>query len=111
MLRMIVCTIAFFVFGVLYAEIINSLDFTRYKLNPYIFGAIVSTVFLVSEMLLKHFEDRAGISNQDRVRFEKIKQIYYIGLSILALTLLVMVPFIWWGAIKKLAESANKGIY
>ena len=111
MLRIIVCTIAFFIFGVLYAEIINNLNFISYKLNPYIFGAIVSTVFLVSEILLKHFEELANISNQDRVRFEKIRQIYYIGLSILAFILLVMVPFIWWGAIKKLAESANKGIY
>jgi hypothetical protein len=45
------------------------------------------------------------------VRCEKVRQIYYIGLSILGFILLVMVPFIWWGAIKKLAESANKGIY
>lgn len=111
MLRIIVCTIAFFIFGVLYAEIINSFDLISYRLNQYIFGAIIAAVFLVSEIVLKRFEERAGLSHQDRMRFEKIRGLYYMGLSILAFILLVMVPFIWWGAIKKLAENANKGIY
>lgn len=111
MLRIIVCTIAFFLFGVLYAEIINSFDLIRYTLNPSIFGAIIAAVFLLSEIVLKGFEDRAGLSNQDRMRFEKIRHIYYIGLSVIGFILLVMVPFVWWGTIKKLAESANKGIY
>ena len=109
MLRIIVCTIAFFLFGVLYAEIINSFDLIRFMLNPYVFGAIVSSVFLFSEILLRRFEERAGLSNQDHMRFGKIRHIYYIGLSIIGFILLAMVPFVWWGTIKKLAESANKG--
>ena len=111
MLRIIVCTIAFFLFGVLYAEIINSFDLISYKLNPYIFGAIIAAGFFISEIVLKRFEERTGLSHQDHERFEKIKQIYYLGLSVIGVILLVMVPFVWWGAIKKLAESANKGIY
>jgi hypothetical protein len=111
MLRLIVCMIGLFLFGVLYAEIFNGFDWIGFKLNPYIFGTIVAAVFLVSEIVLKRFEERARRSNQDRVRCEKIRQIVYVGLSILGFILLVMVPFIWWGAIKKLAESANKGIY
>ena len=111
MLRLIVCTIAFFIFGVLYAEIINSFDLISYRLNPYIFGAIIAAVFLISEIVLKRFEEKAGLSHQDRMRFEKIRHFYYMGLSILGFILLVMIPFVWWGAIKKLAESANKGIY
>jgi hypothetical protein len=111
MLRIMVCTIAFFIFGVLYAEIINRFDWLSYKLNPYIFGGLVSAVFLISEVVLKRFEERAGLTDQDRTRFEKVRHIYYFGLSIIAFILLVMIPFIWWGAIRKLAESANKGIY
>ena len=111
MLRIIVCTIAFFLFGVLYAEIINSFDLIRFMLNPYVFGAIVSSVFLFSEILLRRFEERAGLSNQDQERFEKIRRIYYLGLSVIGVILFIMLPFVWWGAIKKLAESANKGIY
>ena len=45
------------------------------------------------------------------MRFDKMRQIYTICISIIGFIVLVMVPFVWWGAIKKLAESANKGIY
>jgi len=111
MLRLPVCMLGLFVFGIIYAEILNSFDWFNYKLNPYVFGAIIATVFVSSEILLKRLEERAKLSDQDNVRFEKIRQIYYIGLSIIGFILLVMVPIVWWGAIKKLAESANKGIY
>lgn len=106
-----VCMIGVFIFGVLYAEILNGFNWVSYRLNPYIFGAIISTLFLVSEILWKGFGGRAGLSNQDRMRFDKMQQVYYICVSIIGFILLVMLPFIWWGAIKKLAESANKGIY
>jgi hypothetical protein len=106
-----VCMIGVFIFGVLYAEILNGFDRISYRLNPYIFGAIISTLFLVSEILWKRFGGRAGLSNQDRMRFDKMQQVYYICVSIIGFILLVMLPLIWWGAIKKLAESANKGIY
>jgi hypothetical protein len=94
-----------------YAEILNGFDWTGFKLNPYLFGAIISAVFLSSEILLKRMEERAQLSNQDHLKFDRVRQIYYIALSIIGFVLLVMEPFIWWGAIKKLAESANKGIY
>jgi len=103
--------IGVFIFGVLYAEILNGFDWVSYRLNSYIFGAIISTLFLFSEILWKRFGGRAGLSNQDRMRFDKMQQVYYICVSIIGFILLVMLPFIWWGAIKKLAESANKGIY
>jgi hypothetical protein len=103
--------IGFFFFGILYAEILNGLDLLSLKLNPYIFGAIIAAVFFISEIVLKRLEERAGLSNLDHVKYVKIRQIYYIGLSIIGFIILVMVPFVWWGAIKKLAESANKGIY
>ena len=111
MLRIVVCTIGIFIFGVLYAEILNGIDWVSYRLNPYIFGAVISTLFFVSEVLWKRFEERAALSNQDRMRFDKMRQIYTICISIIGFIVLVMVPFVWWGAIKKLAESANKGIY
>lgn len=111
MLRLVVCMIGLFMFGIIYAEIFNSFDWINYRLNQYVFGAIIATVFLVSEIVLKRFEERARLSNRDYVRFETIRQLYYIGLSIIGFILLVMVPLVWWGAIKKLAESANKGIY
>ena len=111
MLRIVVCMIGVFIFGVLYAEILNGFDWVSYRLNPYIFGAVIATLFFVSEVLWKRFEERAALSNQDRMRFDKMRQIYTICISIIGFIVLVMVPFVWWGAIKKLAESANKGIY
>jgi hypothetical protein len=103
--------IGFFLFGILYAEILNNLDLISYKFNPYIFGTVISLVFLISEIVLKHFQNRASLSNQNQLKFDRIRNIYYICMSIIGFILLVMVPLVWWGAIKKLAESANKGIY
>ena len=111
MLRIIACIILIFLFGILYAEILNSFDLPKVKLNVYIFGVAISFVYFISEVTLKYFEKRSTLSNQHQIKFDKIRNIYFITLSIIGLILLVMVPFVWWGAIKKLAESANKGGY
>ena len=103
--------IGLFIFGVLYAEILNNLDLISYKLNPYIFGTVISLIFLISEIIFKYFENRTALSNQNQVKFDNIKNIYNICLSIIAFIILIMIPFVWWGAIMRLAESANKGIY
>lgn len=110
MIRIIVSVIGFFVFGVIYAEILNGLDLFEFRVNVYLFAASISLIFLFSELILKHFEKRATISNQDESKFEKIKDYYYVCLAVLVFILMIALPFIWWGTIKRLAEMANKGI-
>ena len=110
MIRIIVCMIGFFIFGVIYAEILNEFKLFDFMVNVYIFAGSISLIFLFSELILKHFETRASLSNQDEIKFKKIKHYYYICLAFLGFILLVAAPFIWWGAIKRLADMANKGI-
>ena len=102
--------VVFFVFGVIYAEILNEFKFFDSRVNVYIFAGSISLIFLFSELILKHFETRASLSNQDEIKFKKIKYYYYICLAFLGFILLVALPFIWWGAIKKLADIANEAI-
>ena len=110
MIRIIVCMTGFFVFGVIYAEILNGLNFLNFRVNVYLFAGSLSLLFLFSELILKHFKTRALLSNQDEITFKKIKDLYYICLAFLGFILLVALPFIWWGAIKRLADMANEGI-
>jgi hypothetical protein len=110
MIHIIVCIIGFFVFGVIYAEILNGLELFEFRVNVYLFAGSISVIFVCSELILKHFEARASISNQDETKFKRIKDFYYICLAFLGFILLVAVPFIWWGTIKRLAEMANEGI-
>ena len=102
--------IGFFVFGVIYAEILNELKLFDFRVDEYLFAGSISLIFLFSELILKHFETRASMSNQDEIKFKKIKDFYYICLAFLGFILLIAAPFIWWGAIKRLADMANKGI-
>jgi hypothetical protein len=102
--------IGFFVFGVIYAEILNGLKLFVCRVNAYLFASSIALIFLFSELILKHFKTKALLSNQDEIKFKKIKNYYYICLAFLAFILLVALPFIWWGTIKRLADLANKGI-
>jgi len=110
MTRIIVCMIGIFIFGVLYAEILNALKLFDFRVNVYLFAGSISLIFLFSDLILKHFETRASISNQDEIKFKKIKDFYYICLAFFGFLLLVAMPFIWWGAIKRLADTAKEGI-
>ena len=110
MKRIIVCIIGVFVFGVIYAEILNELKLFAFRVNVYIFAGSISIIYLFSELILKYFEKRKSISSQEESRFKKIKDFYYICLALLGFVLLVAAPFIWWGAIKRLARMANEGI-
>ena len=110
MTRLIVCMIGFFAFGVIYAEILNALKLFNFKVNVYLFASSIAMIFLFSELILKHFKTKAFLSNQDEIKFKKIQKYYYISLAFLGFILLVALPIIWWGAIKRLADLANKGI-
>ena len=110
MTRIIVCIIGVFVFGVIYAEILNEVKLFDFRVNAYLFAGSISLIFLFSELILKHYEKGASKSSQDDIKFRKIKDFYYISLALLGFILLVAAPVIWWGAIKRLAHMANEGI-
>lgn len=110
MIRIIVCIIGFFVFGVIYAEILNQLKLFGFRVNVYLFASSIAMVFLFSELILKQFKRKARLCDQDEIRFKKIENYYYVCLVFIGFILLVALPFIWWGTIIRLANTANGGI-
>lgn len=111
MARMIACMIGFFLFGVLYGEILNKLlKPIEFSINVYLFAGSISLIFLLSQLILGHFEKKASVSRKDELKFKKIRKYYHILLASVAFILLAAVPFIWWGAILTVSIMANKGI-
>lgn len=109
MIRLIFCTIGAFIFGVIYGEILNALKFFDIKVNAYFFGGTISLAFLVLDSLFNHFKKKASLSNHDQILFNRIENFYFILFSIIGLILVIAIPFVWWGVIKKLAMVANQG--
>jgi len=107
MTRIIVCVIGVFIFGVIYAEILNGFELFDFSVNVYLFSGSISLIFLFSELILTYFKTRALLSDQDKIRFSKIKNYYYICLAFLGIILFVALPFIWWGTIKRLADMVK----
>jgi len=107
MARLIFCTIGIFVFGVIYGEILNALSIFKKNVNVYFFSGSIVLVFFLSDCLFKYFKKRAAISDQDKKRLKKIKDYYFIFMGSLGFILLIAIPFIWWGAIKRLAIMAK----
>ena len=110
MIRVIVCMIGFFVFGVIYAEILNELKIFDFRVNVYLIAGSMAMIFLASEWVLKHYKRKARLSDWDKIRFGKIQNYYYMCLVVIGFILLVALPFIWWGTILRLANTANGGI-
>jgi Trk-type K+ transport system membrane component len=110
-IRITACIVGYFLFGAFYAEILNSFDAPYIRFNVYVFGIVTALAFLVFDLVLNHYKSRSELSDQDAFLYNKVKRYYYVCLSIIGFVLLIMVPLVWWGAIRKLAEDASKGVY
>jgi hypothetical protein len=107
MTRLITCAIGIFIFGVIYGEILNALGIFEINVNVYLFAGSIALVFLLSDFIFKYYGKRATVSDKYKRRFEKIKGYYFIFLAFLGFILMIAIPFIWWGAIKRLAVMAR----
>jgi len=102
--------IGLFGFGVIAAEILNNFNLFNFKIEVYFLAVPISLIFLVSELLLRHFEIKASSSVSDEIKYQRVKNYYYLFLSGIGFFLLISIPFLWWGAIKKLARLANESM-
>ena len=106
MFRIVGCTIGLFLFGVIYAETINALNFFEFKVNVYLFAISIAFAFSAMDILFNYFEKRASLSSKNQGVFEKLKVYYYSFFFFLGIVLFIVVPFVWWGVIKKLATQS-----
>lgn len=74
MYRTLTCLIGSFVFGVIYAEILNSLNIFDLTVNVYLFAGSISLAFLFFDMLFNYLGKRASESSQDEIRLKKFKE-------------------------------------
>jgi hypothetical protein len=107
--RLIVGMLGWFGFGVLLAEIVNHLNWFESDWKVGWVAVPVSLGFLVFELALRHCRKKAALSPADEIRFRRLVAAFQVLQCLAVAVLLLAVPFLWWGAIKKLAALANQG--
>ena len=107
--RLILGVIAWFGLGVIIAEIINTVGLFEFRLKVLFVAGPITTLYLISQFALKHFERKADVSKHAEKWHRKFKTYYHVMLCVIGLCFLFSIPFLWWGVIKKLAMVANEG--
>jgi len=108
MSRLIAGLIAWLGLGVIITEILNNFNLFDFRLKVHFVAGPILLIFLLSQLILKHFENKANSSIDDENKYQRIINIYYLFLGLIGLCFLLSIPFLWWGVIKKLAISANE---
>ncbi len=108
--RIFAGSIAWFGLGVILAESLNASALLGLRLNAVSAGGAISAIYLLSQILLRHLEKKAGLSEKNQKNYARISRLYRIALWVLGLSCMVSIPFLWWGVIKKLAVSAKEGL-
>jgi hypothetical protein len=101
--------IGWFAMGVLAAEVLNHFHLLEDRISAGLVACPLLAVFLVSEFLRNHFEQKALYSADNEKRYRLFMTVYDLSKLLLVVCLLLMIPLLWWGAIKKLAVLANAG--
>ncbi len=96
-------------FGAIAAEVINSFKLFAFRVEVPFVAVPLILIFVFSELVEKRLADKADIPAEGRDRYRRIIAIHYLILALLFIALVVSVPLVWWGAIKKLATMANQG--
>jgi hypothetical protein len=109
MLRVIAGLFAWVGLGVIITEIINNSNLFAFRFKVPFVAAAISLIFLLYQLMLKHFKKKANSSIEDEIRYRRVITLYRLFVWIIGLCCLLGIPFLWWGVIKKLATSAKEG--
>ena len=107
MIRIIVGGIAWFGFGIILAEIMNNFGFLNLDLEPVYIAGFLAFVFLSFKLTLGYYEQKSGLSKEEKAKYKKLFQVYEILIMILGVLFSILIPFLWFGVIRKLAAIAN----
>lgn len=108
MTRIIVGAIAWFGFGIILAEVLNNFELVKLRIDPASFAGFLSAVFLMFKLSLRYYEKKSGLSHADKKKFKKIFRIYEVLIMLIGILLFILIPFLWFGVIKRLAMIANE---
>jgi len=110
MVRIITFTIAWFGFGIIAAEIINSFEWFEFRINVLYIAVPITCFFLVSEFILNYYKNRQTQSIEGEIKYKKVQKLYNLLLGFISLVVFVIIPLVWWGVIKQLAMIATEGV-
>ena len=108
MSRFIAVLLSWLGLGVIITEILNNSNLFDFRLKVYFVLGPILLIFLFSELILKHFKNRARSSKADENKYKRIITTYHLFLGLIGLCFLISIPFLWWGVIKKLAMLVNQ---
>ncbi len=110
MVRFLIGGTAWFGFSIILVEMINNFNLFSFQLNALGSAVLLTLVYLGFDASYLFFQKKAEATNEaDRTRYQTIVKQYRIILGVIGLILVVSIPFIWWGVIKKLAGMAQEG--
>jgi len=107
--RLIVGMMMWFGMGIVVAEVLRNFGFDPFHLTPAALAAAFSLLFLFSDRLLHHLKNGSRGSGDPEGAYRKTVDLFEYLKFILTVLILLFIPFLWWGVIRKLAVIANEG--
>lgn len=107
MVKVFACAIGLTGLGVIIAEVINSLGWSEFHLAPVIVTVPMLSFYGFYEIVV-HRINQSAISIRTQHVSTFISWTNAI-LSLIGLILLLSIPLLWWGVIKRLAQSSSQG--
>jgi hypothetical protein len=109
MSRLITGLLTWFGLSVIITEVVNNFSSLDFRLKVHFVAIPVLLIFLLSELVINNFQNKANSSAVGKNKHQRIITVYNLFLGLDGLIFLLSIPFLWWGVIKKLSMIANEG--
>ncbi|MHC4458917.1 MAG: hypothetical protein ACYS0I_17890 [Planctomycetota bacterium] len=109
MIRLITCGLGLAGFGVIIAEVINNAQLLEHRIQPYAVVTVILVIYASHELLETRIKKKStspvGLDRKDKI----LIAVYDVIYGLLGILVLLGIPYLWWGVIKRLAMLANQG--
>jgi hypothetical protein len=96
-------------FSFIVVVVINSANLLPFKLDvPFVCGSVV-LIHIWSRIYIRYLKKKAEVSSSGRKTLKGARAIYRVVQGVIGIGVLVSLPFLWWGVIKRLAMVTGKG--
>ena len=95
------------IFGLIASDIINEFKVFDIPVRWYAVMGPVMLLFGLQEAFLKRLEIKRKSLTDTEIQESKAFKFFYILVWVIVTFLLIGIPIVWWGAIKKTISDAN----
>ena len=95
------------IFGLIASDIINEFKLFKMPVRWYAVMGPVLLLFGLQEAFLKRLEIKRKSLTDTEIQESKAFKFFYILVWVIVTFLLIGIPIVWWGAIKKTISDAN----